>query len=60
VLSILGAALAILIFATNRYIGIDFVQAWTIALLFVLPALMGAGAGTLLGWLIRKRRERRP
>ncbi|WP_131801589.1 UDP-N-acetylmuramate--alanine ligase [Cognatiyoonia koreensis] len=59
VLSLLGALLAILVFATGTPIGIDPLQAWTIALLFVLPAMCGALAGTLLGWLIRWRRERR-
>lgn len=60
VLSVLGAVLVILVFATSRPIGIDPLRAWTIALLFVLPALLGAMAGTLLGWLIRRRRDRRP
>lgn len=60
VISILGAMFAILYFGTETPIGIDFVQAWAIALLFVLPATLGAFTGTLLGWMIRRRRERRP
>lgn len=58
VLSLLGAVLVILVFATGTPIGIDPLQAWTVALLFVLPALIGALSGTLLGWLIRRRRDR--
>jgi len=60
VLSILGAVLVILVFATGTPIGIDPLQAWSIALLFVLPALIGGLSGTVLGWLIRWRRDRRP
>ena len=60
VLSLLGAALVILVFATSRQIGIEPVRAWAIALIFVLPAMIGASSGTLLGWLVRRRRDRRP
>lgn len=58
VLSLLGAVLLVLYLATGRVIGADVLQVWTIALLFVFPALAGASAGTLLGWLIRRRRDR--
>lgn len=57
-ISVLGAAFAILLFATNHDIGLDPVRAIGMALLFCLPALAGGMAGTLLGHMLRKRREK--
>ena len=54
-LSVLGAAFAILLFGTNYDVGLDPVQAMAMALLFCLPALAGGLAGTLLGKLLRDR-----
>ena len=56
--SILGAALTVLIFATSNDFGLDPVRAMGIALIFFLPATLGALAGWLLGWMVRRRRER--
>lgn len=60
ILSILGAVFVVLYFAVTTPIGIDPLQAYSIAYLFVLPATIGAASGALLGWLIRRRRDRRP
>ena len=54
-LSLTGGVLAILLFAAGRPMGLDPVGAMTAALLVALPALLGGGAGALLGWLIRRR-----
>jgi hypothetical protein len=45
----------VLLYATGRPFGINPGFAMSAALLGVLPALLGAGAGALLGWLLRKR-----
>jgi hypothetical protein len=58
-LSLLGGCFVILIYASGKPFGIDPVLAISLALLFVLPALIGGGAGALLGWLLRKRDDRR-
>jgi len=57
-LSVLGAAFAILLFGTNHDIGLDPVRAMGMALLFCLPALAGGLAGSLLGAMLRKRNAR--
>ena len=57
--SVLGGALALLIYATNGTIGLDPLQAYAIGLIGVLPAFIGAQAGFLLGWMIWKRRQKR-
>lgn len=49
VLVVLALVLAGLVFATGRPVGIDPLQAWSIALLFGVPACAGASAGALLG-----------
>jgi Na+-driven multidrug efflux pump len=59
ILSLLGACFAVLLYASGRPFGIDPVFAMSTALLFVLPALAGGGAGALLGWLLRKRDDRK-
>lgn len=59
ILSLLGASFTILIYATNHDLGLDPIRAIGIALIFFLPALIGASAGALLGWLVRRRRERK-
>jgi len=56
-LSVLGAAFAILLYGTNNDVGLDPVQAMGMALLFCLPALAGGLAGSLLGKLLRDRRR---
>ena len=55
-LSVLGAAFAILLYGTNHDVGLDPVQAMGMALLFCLPALAGGLAGSLLGHILRKHR----
>ncbi len=59
VISLIGAIVAILWFASGRPIGIDPVQAMTLALIFGVPALLGGTAGVCLGWLLRKRDDAR-
>ncbi len=59
IISGLGAVLTILIYAAGRPFGIDPVIAMGGALLFVLPTLVGAGAGALLGWMLRRKDDRR-
>lgn len=58
-LSVLGACLMVLLYAAGRPFGVDPVLAMSLALLVVLPAVLGGGAGALLGWLLRKRDDRR-
>lgn len=58
ILSVLGGCLAVLLFASGQPFGIDPVLAMSLALLLVLPALLGGGAGAVLGWLLRKRDDR--
>jgi hypothetical protein len=58
ILAILCGGLMVLLYATGRPFGINPVFAMSAALLGVLPALLGAGAGALLGWLLRKRDDR--
>ncbi len=54
-LSVIGALLLVLLYATGRPFGINPVLAMSLALLVVLPAVLGGGAGAVLGWLLRKR-----
>ncbi len=58
VLSVLGGVFVVLIYAAVRPFGIHPVVAMTTASLVVVPALLGGGAGALLGWLMRKRDDR--
>lgn len=60
VVSVLGAAFVVLIYGTNATIGLDPLQAYAIGLIGVLPAFLGAQAGFLVGWLIWRKRQRRP
>jgi len=58
-ISVTGAALAIFIFASGRPFGIDPVVAMMVALLALIPALLGGTAGAFLGWLLRRQDDRR-
>ena len=58
VLSLLGAAAVILFYATAQPFGIDPVRAMAILLLGVVPALLGGGAGAMLGKILRNRDDR--
>lgn len=55
ILSVIGATLAVFIFASGRPFGVDPVVAMAIAMLACVPAFLGSGSGMLLGWLLRKR-----
>ena len=57
--SVIGGALAISLFAAGRPFGVDPVQAMGLAMLLLVPALLGCLAGGLLGWLLRRRDDRR-
>jgi hypothetical protein len=57
-LALIGAALAIALFASVRPFGVDPLQAIIAGLLFLAPAAAGATAGVILGWLIQRRRDR--
>lgn len=52
-----GGALAIAIFTSTRLMGVNPVHAMSVGLLVLLPATLGCLAGTLLGWLIYRRRH---
>ena len=56
--SVLGAALAFLLYPANGSFGLDPLQAYAVGLIAVLPALLGGLAGYLLGWLIWRRRQK--
>lgn len=58
IVSVIGAAFAILIYASGRPFGIDPVFAMTVAMLTCVPALLGSTAGAFLGWLLRRRDDR--
>lgn len=57
--SVISAALAFFVFAGTTPIGMDPLRAIGAALVCLLPALVGAGAGALLGWLMLRRRFRK-
>ncbi len=58
-MSIAGGFFVVLIYASGRPFGIDPVGAMSGAMLVFLPALLGGGAGALLGWMLRRRDDRR-
>ncbi len=58
-MSIAGGIFVILIYASGRPFGVDPVRAISIAMLVFLPALLGGGAGALLGWMLRRRDDLR-
>lgn len=57
--SVIGATLAIFLYASGRPMGVDPVFAMTVALLACVPALLGSVAGALMGWLLRRQDDRR-
>lgn len=58
VVSVVGATLAVFIFASGRPFGVDPVLAMTLAMLACVPALLGSTAGAFLGWLLRRQDDR--
>ncbi|MDP5083928.1 MAG: UDP-N-acetylmuramate--alanine ligase [Yoonia sp.] len=58
ILCLIGATLAIFIFASGRPFGINPVFAMTVALLVCVPAFLGSTAGAFLGWLLRRQDDR--
>lgn len=59
VLCVIGGSLAVLFYASGRPFGVDPVFAMSVALLLAVPALLGGGAGALLGWMLRKRDDQK-
>lgn len=59
VMSLLAAGIAFFVFAGTTPIGIDPLRAMGIALVGLLPAFVGAGAGAFSGWLMLRRRLRK-
>jgi len=57
-ISVLAAGLAIFVFASTTPIGMDPLRAIGIAMVCLLPALLGAGAGALLGYMVLRRRQK--
>ena len=55
-ISVLIAGFTILIFASSTPIGMDPLRAIGIAMICLLPALVGAGAGVILGYILLHRR----
>ena len=58
IVSVIGAALAISVYASGRPFGIDPVVAMTVAMLAFVPAVLGGVMGAFLGWLLRRRDDR--
>ncbi len=56
--SVIGGTFAIFFYATGTPIGINPVFAMGVSMLICVPALLGVFAGTLLGWLLRRRDDR--
>ena len=56
IISVLAAGVAIFVFASITPVGIDPIFAIGVAMVSILPALIGAGAGALLGHLLLRRR----
>ncbi|MEL7180579.1 MAG: UDP-N-acetylmuramate--alanine ligase [Pseudomonadota bacterium] len=59
IIAVIGATLAIFIYASGRPFGIDPILAMTIAMLACVPAFLGSTAGAFLGWLLRRQDDRR-
>ncbi|MFO8127583.1 UDP-N-acetylmuramate--alanine ligase [Yoonia sp.] len=59
IVSAIGGTLAIFIYASGRPFGIEPVFAMAVAMIGCVPALLGATAGALLGWLLRRQDDRR-
>lgn len=57
VVFLIGAVLAIGLFSSVRPFGVDPLSAIIASLVFFTPAMAGASAGMLLGWLIYRRRN---
>lgn len=55
IISIVGGALVISIYASGRPFGVDPVKAMAFAMLVCVPAFLGCVAGLSLGWLLRRR-----
>ena len=58
IMSVLGAVLVILFYATGRPIGVDPLVATVLVFVAALPAFLGGSAGALLGWMLRRRDDR--
>lgn len=56
--ALVGAGLVILLWGADGRLGLDPVVAISWAMLFFVPASIGALSGWLLGWLMRRRDER--
>ncbi len=57
--SVIGAMLWVLVWGSDGRLGIDPLLAISWAMLFFVPAMIGTLAGGLLGWLMRRRDDRK-
>ncbi len=58
IVSAIGGMLVILVWGADGRLGIDPILAISWAMLFFVPATIGALAGWLLGWLMRRKDDR--
>jgi hypothetical protein len=56
--SVIGASLVISLYASGGTFGVNPIVATAIAMLVFVPAFLGTCAGTVLGWLLRRRADR--
>ncbi len=57
--SVIGAMLWILVWGADGRLGIDPLLAISWAMLFFVPAMIGTLSGALLGWLMRRKDDRK-
>ena len=58
IVSVIGATLVILIYASGRPFGVDPVFAMGLTLIACVPAFLGSTSGALLGWILRRQDDK--